>query len=152
MVFLCDFNRWQPVFNQTVAISMSYHHTSWHYSWDIDVIKYATQKIIKDAIIVLSWCVVVQYSNVILMCLHQGCTNCTKILERPLNSVCQEGDMKQVPCWRSTNIRHHHTNCSQHSDLAPGFVHPCITFLFTHFPDLQNNDGFLSEVTLKSEI
>jgi len=60
--------------------------------------------------------------------------------------------MKQVPCWRSTNIRHHHTNCSQHSDLAPGFVHPWFTLLFTHFPDLQNNNGLLSEVTLKSEI
>jgi hypothetical protein len=70
------------------------HRISWHYSWDIDVIKYATQKIINHAIIVLLWCVVVQYSNVILVCLLQGCTNCTTILEWPLNSRCQEGDMK----------------------------------------------------------
>ena len=155
VVFLCDSNRWQ-----TSARSNCGHIrilSSFIRPFDITLeilisSNMQHKKIIKYAIIIFLWCVVVQYSSVILVCLLQGCTNFTKILGWPLNSRCQKGDMKQVPCWGSTNIRHQHINSSQHSDMDPGFVHPYFTILFTHFQHLQNNNWLLSEVTLKSQI
>ena len=56
--------------------------------------------------------------------LTAGVHRFSKILESFQNFKRQEGDMKQFPCWGSTNIRRHGTKFSHHGDRAPGVFAP----------------------------
>jgi len=57
----------------------------------------------------------------------QGCTDFPKMSEPLRNYRCQKDDVKQVPYWVPTSIRHHPTKFSHMGDpWHPGFVHPWI--------------------------
>jgi hypothetical protein len=55
----------------------------------------------------------------------------SKIQEPPQNSRCQKGDMKQVPYWGSTDIRHPHKKWVTIVNCCMGFVQLCIWMDFS---------------------
>ena len=61
-------------------------------------------------------------------CLH----NFRRSVGATLKFWSQKSDMKQVPCWWSTNNRRYRTKFSCHDDLAPGICAPLSYFKVWH--------------------
>jgi hypothetical protein len=58
------------------------------------------------------------------MLIWAGAHKFPKIYKPPKNSRHLKGDIKQIPYWGPTNIRHHHKKCSCSGHL--GFVRHCV--------------------------